>query len=138
MSLIYKAQSRIFVGEKEDSATVGVSGWCPLSSIELLDFFFGTPCSVAKLPVSSTCSWPMTARLSTTWFLGRTEQLNVVSPPRAMRLAEKWSSGLLREASLVGIDCASDTRDGRSCTDCLIFPERHRVALCKIEFTARQ
>lgn len=86
MSLIYKAQSRILVGEEEDSATVGVSGGYPLSSVELLDFF-GTPCSVAKLPVSSNCSRPMTTWSSTTWFLGRTEQLNVVSPPRAIRLA---------------------------------------------------
>ena len=58
MSLIYKAQSRILVGGEEDSATMRVSGLRPLYFIELLDFILGCPCSVAKLPVSSTCLWP--------------------------------------------------------------------------------
>jgi hypothetical protein len=57
MSLIYKAQSRILVGGEEDSATMCVSGLRSLYFIELLDFILGCPCSVAKLPVSSTDLW---------------------------------------------------------------------------------
>jgi hypothetical protein len=58
MSLIYKAQSRILVGEEEDSATVGVSGQDPLCCIQLLDFFLAWSCSVAQVPVSTIWSWP--------------------------------------------------------------------------------
>jgi hypothetical protein len=113
-----------------------VSGLRSLYFIELLDFILGCPCSVAKLPVSSTDLWSAHKVDNVVFRADQLAEGCFIAPGNA----SSGRIGLLlffRKAMVVWIDCASDTRDGRSGTDCLICAVRHRVALCKIAFCGK-